>query len=118
MREEKSLSASKKLAVTRYFVYILEASKGGSPNGHYYIGYTTNLKRRMGEHRSGKGSKFVRAFGFKKLLYSETHPTRSAAMKREAQLKTWTRAQKEALVKGKIKATLPNSRRESRHHAG
>lgn len=79
----------------RHFVYILQAS-----NGKYYIGYTTDLKRRMGQHKNGRGSKFVRGFGFQKLLYYESHSTKSKALKREAKLKGWDRAQKEALING------------------
>lgn len=77
----------------RFFVYILEAK-----DGSYYVGYTTDLKRRMVAHKSGKGAKFTRAFGFKKLLYSESHPSKSAALKREAALKKLTRQEKKALA--------------------
>lgn len=83
-------------ALSRYFVYILE-----SADGKYYTGYTTDLTRRMAEHCSGKGSKFVRAFGFKRLLYQETYQTKVQAMKREAELKRWSRAQKQALIRRK-----------------
>ena len=76
-----------------YFVYILQ-----SRDGKYYVGYTTDLDRRMKEHRTGKGSKFVRGFGFKKLLYHEKYRSRSKAMKREAEIKGWSRIQKKALI--------------------
>ncbi len=77
-----------------HFVYILQSN-----DGKYYTGYTTDLARRMAAHKSGKGAKFTRAFGFKKLLYHETHPTKSAALKREAELKKLTRIEKSALIK-------------------
>ncbi|MDP2599344.1 MAG: GIY-YIG nuclease family protein [Deltaproteobacteria bacterium] len=77
----------------RHFVYILE-----SKNGKYYVGYTTDLKRRMDQHKKGKGSKFVRGFGFKKLLYHESYQTKSKALRREAELKRWPRAEKKILV--------------------
>ena len=80
----------------QHFIYILESS-----NGKYYIGYTTDLKRRMDQHKRGKGSKFVRGFGFKKLLYHESYNTKSEALKREAELKRWTRAEKETLILSK-----------------
>lgn len=76
-----------------HFVYILESS-----NRKYYVGYTTDLDRRMKQHKEGKGAKFTRSFGFKKLLYHETYPTKSEALKREAQIKSWSRAKKEALT--------------------
>ena len=77
----------------RHFVYILETK-----NRKYYTGYTTDLQRRMDQHRAGKGSKFVRAFGFRKLLYHEIYRTKSKAMKREAELKRWGRAEKKKLM--------------------
>lgn len=80
-----------------HYVYILE-----SQDGKYYTGYTVDLKRRMEMHASGKGSKFVRAFGFKKLLYVEKFRTKSKAMRREAEIKKWPRAQKENLIRGKV----------------
>ncbi len=76
-----------------YYVYILRSS-----NDKYYVGYTTNLNRRMKQHQNGTGSKFIRGFGFGKLLYHETYPTKSEALKREAHLKGWSRAEKEALL--------------------
>lgn len=82
-----------------HFVYILQ-----SQDGRYYIGYTTDLKRRMAAHKSGKGAKFTRAFGFGKLLYSERHSTKSLAMKREAQLKTFSRKDKTAIIKNRANA--------------
>ncbi len=79
----------------KYFVYILESS-----DGRYYVGYTTDLARRMAEHEKGKGAKFTRGFGFRTLRYHELHPTLSAALKREAELKKWSRKEKEALIQG------------------
>ena len=77
-----------------YCVYILQ-----SADGKYYVGYTSDLDRRMQQHQAGRGAKFIRGFGFGKLLYHEEAPSKSAAMKREAELKSWSRAQKETLLK-------------------
>lgn len=76
-----------------HFIYILE-----SKDGRYYTGYTTDLKRRMDKHKKGTGAKFTRGFGFKKLLYHETHSTKSLALKREAEIKGMTRQGKKALI--------------------
>ena len=81
--------------MSSHFVYILQ-----SADGRYYVGYTTDLERRMAQHQEGKGAKFTRGFGFGKLLYHESHPTKSAAMQREAEIKRWPRAKKAELVKG------------------
>lgn len=80
-----------------HYVYILQAS-----DGRFYTGYTTDLKRRMNEHKNRKGAKFTRAFGFKKLLYHETCLTKSKALKREAKLKCLVRSEKKALISNSI----------------
>lgn len=79
--------------MTHHYVYILQAV-----DGRYYIGYTTDLAKRMRQHQTGRGAKFVRGFGFQRLLYHETYATKSAALKREAHLKSWNRAEKTALI--------------------
>ncbi len=76
-----------------HFVYILQ-----SADDRYYVGYTTDLARRMQQHQTGKGAKFVRSFGFARLLYHETFATKSKALRREAELKQKTRAEKSALI--------------------
>lgn len=78
-----------------HFIYILQ-----SEGGQYYTGYTTNIDRRLKEHQTGSGGKFTRSFGAKKILYSETFASKSEALKRETQIKNWTRSKKEALISG------------------
>ena len=64
------------------------------------IGQTNNLERRIKEHQSkaSKSAKYTRYFDSFELAYSESFNTRSEAMKREWQLKQWSRARKEALI--------------------
>jgi len=76
-----------------YFVYILRTS-----SNTLYIGQTNNLEKRLEEHRLKKGAKYIRYFDSFELVYSQTLPTRSEAMKREAELKKWTRARKDVLI--------------------
>ncbi len=83
----------KKRIPIHHLVYILQ-----SADGRYYTGYTTDLARRMKAHRTGKGAKFTRAFGVATLLYSEALPSKSLALKREAEIKGWSRAKKAALI--------------------
>jgi putative endonuclease len=83
-----------------YFVYVLECS-----DGSLYTGIATDLEKRLAEHKSGKGAKYTRAKGVKKILYSEKHTNKSEALKRELQLKGWTRQKKLALINEKIKLT-------------
>lgn len=77
-----------------HFIYILQ-----SRDGRYYTGYTTDLERRLREHLSGTGAKFTRAFGAKKILYHESFVDKSSALKREAEIKSWSRKEKEFLVR-------------------
>jgi putative endonuclease len=83
-----------------YFVYILRTS-----SNTLYIGQTNNLEKRLKEHKekSSKSAKYMKYFSSCNLVYSETHSTRSEAMKREYQLKQLTKSQKESLISGIIK---------------
>lgn len=78
-----------------YSVYILRTS-----SNTLYIGQTNNLEKRIKEHKnkSTKSAKYIKYFDSFKLVYSEEYPTRIEAMKREWQLKKWTKAKKEVLV--------------------
>ena len=79
-----------------FYVYILRTSANT-----LYVGQTNDLEKRMGEHRAKnvKSSKYVRSFPSFDLVYSEIFNTRSEALKREYELKTWPKMKKEALVK-------------------
>jgi putative endonuclease len=64
-----------------------------------YTGITTNLERRVAEHNSGdKSAKYTRARQPVTLVYSENHENRSAATKREREIKSLTAKQKRALI--------------------
>ncbi len=76
-----------------YVVYILLCA-----DKSLYTGITTDLARRLAEHKAGDGGHYTRARGAKKMLYSERHADRSAASRREAQIKRLTRTKKLALV--------------------
>lgn len=67
-----------------------------------YIGQTNNLAKRLQQHKSGKGSKYIRAFKSFEVVYIENFDTRSEALKREVELKKLTKTKKEALIKGKV----------------
>ena len=76
-----------------YFVYILECA-----DKTLYTGITTDVVRRLKEHKEGTGSHYTRARGARRMLYSESHPTRSEALKREAAIKRLPRKNKLALI--------------------
>lgn len=81
-----------------WFVYILKCK-----NGDLYTGITDNVARRFQEHKSGKGGHFTKSFIAVEMLFSEGHPDKSSALKREAQIKGWPRRKKLALIQGDLK---------------
>ncbi len=66
-----------------------------------YTGITTDVKRRFEEHKEGKASKYTRARKVKKIVYTEKLKNKSAALKREFEIKKLTRQQKDTLIKNK-----------------
>lgn len=76
-----------------YWVYIVECA-----DGSYYTGATHNLKRRIDRHNRGLGGKYTHSHGPVKLLYYETLPTWSAALKREYEIKQLTRTEKTGII--------------------
>ncbi len=81
-----------------YYVYILEVlAKNGKKS--FYTGYTNNLYRRWHEHRNGKGAKYCKGKKSIELKYFETYPNRREAMRRELEIKTFSRKQKRELIK-------------------
>jgi putative endonuclease len=82
-----------------FYVYILRTSANT-----LYVGQTNNLEKRVKEHKdkTAKSSKYVRSFPSFKLVYSESFATRSEAMKREYELKQFTKGEKEKLIALKI----------------
>lgn len=78
-----------------YQLYILECL-----DESLYTGITTDLKRRFFEHKSGKGGRYTRAKGVKKIVYTEKCKDRSTASKREAEIKKMSRKSKQKLIKG------------------
>lgn len=71
-------------------------------NDALYTGITTDVNRRLKEHKTSQGGRYTRSFKPTELLWQESHPDRSSASKREAQIKGWPRHKKEALIKGDL----------------
>jgi putative endonuclease len=76
------------------WVYILT----NRPNGTLYVGVTSDLARRVWEHREGIADGFTRRYGLKRLVYAEPHDDIRTAIQREKNLKHWPRAWKVRLV--------------------
>jgi putative endonuclease len=68
-------------------------------DGTLYSGSTNDLKKREAKHNSGQGSKYVWAHGGGKIVYSEKFRTLSKALKREAEVKKFSRLKKLNLIK-------------------
>lgn len=83
-----------------YFVYLLKCK-----DGSLYTGITTDSARRLQEHKNGKGAKFTRSRKAGNIVYMERKRNRSTALKREAEIKSWSRAEKIALIKNQIMST-------------
>ena len=64
-----------------------------------YTGVTSDIKKRILEHRSGLGSKFTRKYGITDLIYYELAKSIYDAIKREKQIKNWHREWKLNLIK-------------------
>ena len=84
-------------SMTTAWSYILECR-----NGEYYVGSTTDVERRLEEHQAGLGGDFTRKHRPVKLVYKEEYASIEQAFQRERQLHGWSRAKKEALIKGDL----------------
>ena len=84
-----------------WFVYLIRNDRGA-----LYTGITTEVERRLEQHRSGRGSKSLRGRGPLELVYRRKLGDRSLALKVEHGLKQLVKAEKEALV-----AAAPSRRR-------
>lgn len=90
MRDDEGAASG----ILRWRVYMLRCA-----DGSLYTGITTQLERRLHEHNhSPKGARYTRHRRPVELVYTEHHPSRSAASKREANLKKLSRREKEALL--------------------
>ncbi len=79
-----------------FYVYIV-----GSKSLTLYIGVTSNLAKRVYQHRKGFVSGFTKKYNVKELLYYEVFEGADEAIKREKQLKNWHREWKLNLIKSK-----------------
>jgi putative endonuclease len=75
------------------FCYIVECS-----DGSYYTGWTTDPQRRERQHNRGSGARYTSTRRPVRMVYVETQPDRSAAMRRERKIKNLSHAQKQALI--------------------
>ena len=77
-----------------YFVYILSNWN----DSVVYIGVTSNLPKRLYEHRNGLADGFTKKYNIHKLVYFEQTSDVYSAISREKQLKNWSRSKKNLLI--------------------
>jgi putative endonuclease len=77
-----------------YFVYILASAK----NGTIYVGVTSNLAKRVWEHKNKLADGFTSKYFVDKLVYYEAHTEINIAIGREKRLKEWPRKWKLKLI--------------------
>ncbi len=78
----------------RWHVYILRCS-----DGSLYTGISTNVAERVLKHNAGKGAAYTRSHRPVTLAWSRPSKTESAARKREAKIKRWSKQEKEDFLK-------------------
>ena len=80
--------------IKKFHVYILASKR----NGTLYIGVTSNLVKRIHEHKSKLVAGFTQNYDVSVLVYYEEHSNAQAAITREKQLKKWRRKWKLSLI--------------------
>ena len=83
------------------WLYILRCA-----DGSYYTGSTNNLPLRLAQHQAGEGCDYTRHRQPVELVFSEEFPSEHQAFLRERQVKGWSRAKKEALLRGDWEALV------------
>lgn len=78
----------------KWFVYILKCRDGA-----LYTGIARDVEKRLARHNAKKGSKAIRGRLPAEVIYTQGLRTKGLALKREAQIKSWTRARKLAFIR-------------------
>ncbi|BBK29161.1 GIY-YIG nuclease family protein [Staphylococcus arlettae] len=76
-----------------HYIYIVKCS-----DGTLYTGYAKDIEQRIAKHNAGKGAKYTKVRRPVTLVYSEVFETKSAALKREYEIKTFSRQKKLQMI--------------------
>lgn len=95
------------------WLYILKCA-----DGSYYTGSTNNLPLRLAQHQAGEGSAYTRGRLPVELVYAQEFSSEHEAFLRERQVKGWSRAKKEALIRGDFEALVELSKSRSSPYLG
>ena len=77
-----------------WFVYLVRCA-----DGSLYAGITKDVNRRCEQHNSGTASRYTRCRRPTCLVYVEAQASQSLALKREAEIKSMSRREKESLIR-------------------
>ena len=77
-----------------WFLYLVRCA-----DGSLYTGITNNVPRRCKQHNAGTASRYTRSRLPVKLIYQESHASRSVALKRELAIKAMSRQEKDLLIR-------------------
>ncbi|MDD4607046.1 MAG: GIY-YIG nuclease family protein [Patescibacteria group bacterium] len=78
----------------KYYVYILASQR----NGTLYVGVTSEIKKRVYQHKRGVVDSFTKRYKINRLVYYEEYNDINLALEREKQLKKWRRVWKIRLI--------------------
>ena len=76
-----------------HFVYIVKCK-----DGSLYTGYAKDIQARVAKHNEGKGAKYTKIRRPVELVYQEMYGTKSEALKREYEIKTFSRKKKLKMI--------------------
>ncbi|MEO8071149.1 MAG: GIY-YIG nuclease family protein [Acidobacteriota bacterium] len=76
-----------------HFVYIVRCA-----DGSLYTGYARDPRRRETAHNRGRGARYTAGRRPVRLVYAEACGSHGEALRRECELKRWSRARKQALI--------------------
>ncbi len=88
------------------WMYILECS-----DGSYYVGSTVDLEHRVAQHNAGEGAQYTRRRRPVRLVFAQEFADVQQAYECEKQVQGWSRAKREALIRGDW-AALPGLARK------
>ena len=95
------------------YMYILECA-----NGNYYTGSTTDLEKRLKQHKNGEGANYTKKYLPVKLVYFEKYERIDEAFYREKQVQGWSRKKKEALISGQLEELHELAECKNESHCG
>ena len=92
-----------------HFVYIVRCA-----DGSLYTGYARDPKARVATHNRGRGARYTSGRRPVTLVYTETFDTVGDALRREHELKRWSRAKKRALIARSRRTYRASAQRSAR----